>query len=363
MAEESYFWDGTVGDASLAPYDDGELMSVFFRALLNGTGDQGVLRGWLNELECTDGGVDTVTVLTGGALLYGYWHESDANVNVDVNAYRGGSCRIVVRVSWAAQTARIVARALGALTQNPGVTYEIPLWEIAVDAGGNITLTTDERDFCEFSTQMLPGAVGAGAIQADAVTIAKIADQTRWITRGYNQLKADATNPAAQTYGGAYWSGGAYSPYKPYWSFSNGVSDTVWATLEVPADISGATMEVFIWTERQYNFDSSATAMRWEFSSWDAQANAVLVNQTGAVTISYPNLTLPYYTGLIMGLPAIGYYQTHWAYCQRDSLGTFNALAGDIVHIEIYRNGGHGDDTFTGEGALFMVEFAYTADS
>ena len=189
MAEESYFWDGTIGDASLAPYDDGELMGVFFRALLNGTGDQGVLRGWLNELEVTDGGVDTATVLTGGAVIYGYWYETDANVNVNINAYRGGNCLIVVRVSWAAQTARIVARAVGALTQTPGVTYEIPLANVAIDGAGAITLITDTRDYCEFTTLLPDGAIESDAIQTSAVTTAKLIDQDRFISRAGGQFE------------------------------------------------------------------------------------------------------------------------------------------------------------------------------
>lgn len=359
MAEESYFWDGSTGDASLAPYDDGELMGVFFRALLNGTGDQGVLRGWLNELAVSDGGVDTATVATGSAILYGIWHESDANVNVNINAYRGGNCLIVVRASWAAQTARIVARAVGALTQTPGVTYEIPLANVAIDGAGAITLITDTRDFCEFSTEMLSGAVMEDAIQTDAITTAKIADVTRWITRGLNEFKADATNPATLAYAGNTSTGDGWLPYRPYWSFSNAVSDRVWCTLQAPADISSATMEVFLWSERAGSF-SDATDMRWAWSSWDAAAAAVLVNQTNAVTVSYPDLILPVYGAYG---PPIAYYHQHWRYAQRDSLGTITVGAGDIIHFELWRDGAHAADTYTGEGAMFMLEFAYTADS
>jgi len=362
VAEESYFWDGTMGDASLAPYDDGELMGVFFRALLNGTGNQGVLRGWLNELFVTDGGGLSVDVDTGASIVYGIWHESDAVENLALAPNLAQT--VIVRASWAAQTVRLAVTS-AALVKNPGVTYEVPLATLTTGAAAITVGPTDARDFCEFSTQMLPGAVDTTALVDDAVTIAKIEDQVRWMTRGYNQLKADATNPAAMTYGGNASSiAGEWIPYKPYWSFSDGANtDTVWATFEVPADISGATVEVFIWTERQPGFSSAATQMRWAFSSWDAQANAVLANQTGAATVVYPDLTLPYYTGLGVGDPPIGVYQQHWRYAQRDSLGTFNALAGDIVHIEIWRDGAHAGDTFTGEGALFMVEFAYTADS
>jgi hypothetical protein len=338
-------------------------MGVFFRALLNGTGDQGVLRGWLNELEVTDGGVDTADVDTGGAILYGIWHQSDAVENININAYRGGNCLIVVRASWAAQTARIVARAVGALTQTPGVTYEIPLANVAINGAGAITLITDTRDFCEFSTEMLPNAVTEDAIQADAVTTAKVLDVTRWVTRGLYQFKADATNPATISYSGNSITTGAWIPYKTYWSFTDGVSDRVWCTFQVPADIASATVEVFLWSERAPGYTSAATAMRWAWSSWDAGAGAVLVNQTGAATVNYADrIGAALARGPVYGW-VFAYYNQHWRYSQRDSLGTITVNAGDIVHFELWRDGAHAADTFAGEGAMFMVEFAYTADS
>lgn len=197
MAETSYLWNNPgTGDSPALGYGNDSLCQVIFRMLFNGTGDQGVLLGWLNELEVTDGGVDTATVDTGGAFCYGVWYETDAAVDVDINAYRGGNCLIVVRASWAAQTSRIVARAVGALTQTAGVTYEIPLANVAINGAGAITLITDTRDFCEFSTQMQEGAAVADSILDDAVTTAKLIDQTRWISRGLGEFHVDGTNPA-----------------------------------------------------------------------------------------------------------------------------------------------------------------------
>lgn len=346
MTERSRFWDGsTTGDA--VSITDDELMNRVFRALLNGTGDQGVLQGWLNELEVTDGGVDTATVDTGGAIVYGFWYENDAALDVDIAAYRGGNCLIVARASWAAATVRVVARAVGALTQTAGVTYEIPLANVAINGAGAITLVTDTRDYCEFSTEMLDGAVQTDSLVADAVTTAKLENQTRWITRGYGQFEPDATNPAT-----AYAPGSTtYElPFRPMWGFSTGVSDTVWCTFRVPADISSATMDIYFWTISSSGY---AKDVRWEFSSWDAQASAVLVNQTGAATVSYPDAWDP----------TISWLAIQSRYTQRDQIGSITVTAGDIVHMEIFRNGAHGDDTLGGEAYLFMMEAEYTADS
>ena len=93
--------------------------------------------------------------------------------------------------------------------------------------------------------------------------------------------------------------------------------------------------------------------MRWGFSSWDAGAAAVLANQTGQVTINYPECWHP----------TISYQSIGGQYAQRDSLGTITVSAGDIVHMEIYRNGGHVDDDFPYDGNLYLMEAEYTADS
>ena len=267
---------------------------------------------------------------------------------MNIAAYRGGNCLIVARASWAAATIRIVARAVGALTQTAGVTYEIPLANIAIDGAGAITLITDTRDYCEFSTEMLDGAVQTDSLVADAVTPAKLENQTRWLTRGYGQFEPDATNPATATNGAG--STTYLLPYRPAWYFSNGVSDAVWCTFRVPSDISSATMDIYFWTCGALGYEYE---VRWEFSSWDAQASAVLANQTGAATVTYPESWDPVISFLSIGQ----------RYAQRDLIGSITVTAGDIVHMEIFRNGAHADDDYPGEIQLLMMEAEYTADS
>jgi hypothetical protein len=346
MVERSRFWDGSATGDAVSITDD-ELMDRFFRSLLNGTGNQGVLRGWLNELEVTDGGGLNASVDTGGAIVYGGWYENDASATVVLP--NNSTVWVVVRRSWAASTSRLTQVA--ALVQNPTVTYDIPLAQVTTLAGA-ITLIVDSRDYCEFTTEMLDGAVGTDAIQADAVTTAKLENQTRWITRGYGELIADVTNPATLASTGDQGEGEPYNElYRPYWSFTDGVSDAAWATFQVPADISGATMSIYFWTGRPNVNYGYATQMRWEYSLRDAPASGVLGTQTGAATISYPAYKLNY---------------DHWAwrYCQRDLIGTLAGMAaGDIIHLQAFRVGAHAGDTYPYEGALFMVEITYTADS
>jgi len=329
VVERSRFWDPTGGD--FIAISDDELMDRFFRALLNGTGNQGVLPGWWNELEVTDGGGLNASVDTGGAIIYGLGYSSDATETVVLP--NNSTVWVVVRRDWAVPQARLTQ--VGALVQNPTVTYDIPLAQVTTVAGA-ITLITDGRDYCEFSTELQDSSVATGHIQDNAVTTAKLENQVRWVTRGAGQFREDGTNPAT-------WVRTVASNQHPncdLWEFTDGVSDAVWCTFRVPADISSATMTVYLWTR---NVSFSTGDVVWHFDCWDAQPSAVLVNQTGNATVSY-------------AYP--DFRQAH-----RSSLGTINALAGDIFHVQIYRNGAHANDTLAQPAYLYMAEFEYTADS
>lgn len=327
MVELSRFWDPNAGD--FIAISDDELMDRFFRVLLNGTGNQGVLPGWANELEVTDGGALNASVDTGGAIVYGLGYENDAAATVALP--NNATVWVVVRRDWAVPQARLTQVA--ALVQNPTVTYDIPLAQVTTLAGV-ITLITDGRDYCEFSTELQEDSVATDHLQDDAVTTAKLENQTRQVTRGAGELRADQTNPAT------WVKNAGYEPYTDTWEFTDGVADAVWCTFRVPADISSATMEVFVWTRNQSNKTGDVV---WHFDSWDAQPSAVLANQLGNATESY----------------AYPDYEESY----RTSLGTITATAGDIFHVQIYRNGAAGGDTLTNAIYLYMVEFEYTADS
>jgi hypothetical protein len=281
----------------------------------------------------TDGGGLNAAVNTGGAIDYGFFYESDAAVNVACP--NNSTVKVVARCSWAAQTVRLTQVA--ALVQNPGVTYDIPLAEVTTVAGA-ITLITDEREYCEFPTELLPDIVTASAIVDGSVTAAKLENQTRHFELGAGQMEPDATNPATFVYNG----GSPYHPYQSSWQFSDAVTDTVWVTFRVPADFSGTDLDLYLWTRKIHL--TTTGDVRWVASSWDAQPSAVLANQSITQDVSYST--------------AADYGTFH-----RDLIGTLTLAAGDIVTVEIYRDGGHANDTLATDIYLVAAEFEYTADS
>ena len=344
MAETSYLWDNPgTGDSPALGYGNALLNQVIFRMIYNGTGDQGVIPGWLNDLEVTDGGVDTATVDTGAAFLYGVWYENDAAVNVNINAYRGGNCLIVVRASWAAQTARIVARAVGALTQTAGVTYEIPLANVAIDGAGAITLITDTRDYCTPSTSLRDFGVKENMIATDAATIAKMLDQDRWFLRGAGAFAPDGTNPATWA---NYNTGGFFYYSRDEWTFTDGVADAIWCTIRVPTDITSANLTIYIWHTGINGVVSGD--VRWLYDIWQAGSGGVAANSSGAVVVTADQLS-----------QSGGYY----CYLRQDTLVAQAVTAGDVLHIQVARDGGHAADTYAGDAILAGLYFYYTADS
>jgi len=339
MAETSYLWDNPgTGDSPAGGYGHDELMSEIFRMLLNGTGNQGVLRGWLNELEVTDGGGLNADIATGGAIVYGTFFESNAaeTIVLQNNTAPLGS-EIVVSCDWATQTARLADTwpAVGP-TQNPGVLYEIPLAHV-ITAGGAITALVDSRDFCEFTTELLDDVVEADHIQADAVTTAKLENQTRNVFRGAGTLEPDATNPAT------WVSRTTVKPYLMAWEFDDTNVDAVWLTFRVPSDYVSGTATLYLWNNGILAAGAGAGNVLWGWDSWDAQPSAALANQAGTLAVDQTGRS-----GATM---------------YRDALTTLTIAAGDIFHIKIYRDGTAGGDTSTTHLLLHGVEIAYTADS
>jgi len=324
MTERSRFWDGsTTGDA--VSVTDNELMDRFFRAILNGTGDQGVLKGWANELAVTGGGGLNVSVATGAAILYGGFYESTAIETVACPD--NSTVHVVVRRDWATPQSRLAQVA--ALVQTPDTTYDIPLAEVTTVAGA-ITLITDERDFCEFTTQLV-GPIEADHIQDDAVTPAKLENQTRYFFRGTGTLEPDATNPAA------FVAQSGYGPRGAIWEFVDAATTRLWCTFRIPEDFVGTDLDVYLWLRAPSDGDVVFVA-----DSWDAQPSAALATQSFTVPITY--------TGLGSGM-------------RRLLHSTFSFTAGDFVHFRLGRTGGVGADTLADSVWLYMIEFVYTADS
>lgn len=158
MAELSRPWDGiATGDAG--PYSD-DLWTDVWKTLLGPTiATEGVFFGQLNDLVLT-GAASPVSIASGRALVDGSWYESTAAVTQVIGTPAGGvNSRIdlvVLRKDWALQTIRIATIAGGEAvnpvpplpTQNDGVTWDLPLWEVRiVHTTGIITIFRDRRVF------------------------------------------------------------------------------------------------------------------------------------------------------------------------------------------------------------------------
>ncbi len=166
MTQTSKFWGGTaIGDAG--PYSYDEYNHPFHILLSDGRADAGVAVKFLNQLVGAVTApapiVPNVTINTGAALVRGIWYYSSAlethsitQITTPGNWER--TDLIVLRANWTTQTVvqAVVEGAtlypLGdpnvspALTQTDGVLWEIPLYEVNITSGEDVTID-DRRRF------------------------------------------------------------------------------------------------------------------------------------------------------------------------------------------------------------------------
>jgi len=156
--ESSEYWSGTtVGDATLAPYDDDEFSDNWALLHTYDRTTQGVINTanptYSSMLACTNPSGTTIRVANGAALVDGKIYKNTANVDFSVTAPGAGTnyYTIVLRKSFAAQTVRLVllgpdAVSFPTVTQNDGTTWEIALWTVSITNASVITIT-DVRVF------------------------------------------------------------------------------------------------------------------------------------------------------------------------------------------------------------------------
>lgn len=156
---------------------------ILYEVLAACLGFEGVAPGYLNELEGSVTGANTVEINTGGALVDGHVYQNGAAEEVNIpNAIGAGNTRIdriVLRCDWSAYTVRLTRIAgtdagspsAPAITQTSGTTYDILLYQALVNTSGDVTLT-DERTWAA-ANKIADGMVDADAIADDAVTPTK----------------------------------------------------------------------------------------------------------------------------------------------------------------------------------------------
>jgi hypothetical protein len=179
MTEKSLLWTtNNTGDGVSSGYTATEFFTLF-RSWCPPTNQGAVFTDVLNELAAS-GSSSPVAINTGQALVYGipYFNSASVNVTISTPATLTRIDRIVLRASWSAQTVRITriagteGGAAPAITQNAGVTWDIPLCQVSITTGGAITLT-DER---EFIGNIQDSSVLTAMLADGAVTTVKIAD-------------------------------------------------------------------------------------------------------------------------------------------------------------------------------------------
>lgn len=165
-------WDSTnVGDGPSSGYTETQT-EEFFRDLF--TGDrytsEGVLAGVGSEL-AVSGTASPLTVASGAAIAYGKYYQNTSNASLTVTSPSVGTTglRVVLRVSWSAQTVRATVvkntdgtSAVPSLTQSAGTTWDIPLATGTITTGGVIALT-DARVPCHFPTALIYARQGGSA--------------------------------------------------------------------------------------------------------------------------------------------------------------------------------------------------------
>lgn len=172
MTEKSYLWTtGSSGDgAATYSREDWQQITQIFASC---HGSEGVAPSFRNALAGTanpgSSSDRTVRIASGGAIVDGKPYDSNANVDVVLDATPSlRRDRIVLRADWTAQTVRIhVIKGMDgsdtapAITQTTQDVYDVTLYQAALTSGGTVTLT-DERVLAQIgaadivSTAMIP---------------------------------------------------------------------------------------------------------------------------------------------------------------------------------------------------------------
>lgn len=333
MAQDSWLWTtGATGDGAAA-YTQAKVI-LWQRQTFIGADNEGVLKDYLNEL-VTTGATSPVATNTGGAYVHGFPYNNSASVDTAISTPSSNTRidRLVLRANWSAQTVRITRIAGTEGTGNPpsivqidGTTWDIPLYQVSITTGGNITLT-DEREFLHPNI-----GVNTDMLDADAVTPAKILNRTRKFfvpaVTGYNITDSTTISLERVTPPGDF--GGLSLPDTKYVE--------CFGHFFVPEDfVSGMTAVAVIIPGGTGNFYGANTAQY-------GACNAVYNTHTNAPANATEGVT-----------------QNHNE-CVR-SLSIASAAIGDIVALTLLRRAENAQDTIDAAVSFFGWIVEYTADS
>lgn len=319
MTQKSFFWNGaSIGDADtwtpgrgyhMANEDyESPWVDLMMRALLNGTGNRGVLLGWANELAVT-GAASPIQVDTGSAIIYGLFYDNDAAMNVAVDTPTDATRvdRLVIRRDWAAQTARVTllegiegTGAAPAMTQSPAPTgsgiYDIPLATVSITTGGVITLT-DEREFCEFTTVPEDDSLATAHLVNEGADWESRETRTKTFMLGAGDLQPistpngyfdyTSTHTALQSTSAATW--GAAAASFEGWQCAGAVTRYLLAAFKMPADyVPNTSITMYTW----WIDDCGAALTLYIRMAYQIMASGEDVTYSATYSNTYINTTL-----------------------------------------------------------------------
>jgi hypothetical protein len=314
----------------------------FFRCILNGTGDRGVVPNWRNELAVTAGS-GSVSIATGAAVVYGMFYDSDSALSFGIPVPSTDNSRydrIVVRRIWADQTVRVVRvsgtaafiPSIPALTQTVDIQWEIPLATVLIDDEANITLT-DDREWITMPTAWPANIVDTGMYEEGAVTAAKIPDRTRYELKGAGQIEPNSANPCVWTVGGSY----------DYWQFADAAFNRGWVYFMSPTGVTSSQVDIYVWSVPTVNGAGAGVEnCQWDYSVYYGDSGGALTNAAASVNVDQQarvNTTV-YRDQLINNLPA---------------------GEGQIIALRLSRDGAA--DSYNSAMALLGIEMSWTADA
>lgn len=197
MTEISRYWEGLItGDATAAPYTAAVFQELWGK-LFASADNQGVLDGFLDELEVTGAGLG-VSVAAGGGLVAGVFYESTEIENIAISSPSSDPRidRIVARKTPSSNEVRIVqivgteaaSPSAPSITQVLGGIWDIPLAQVLITVAGAITIT-DERELVQTPLSHFGSIEKIEAIDSDDIAAGVFSFES--IPQRFKHLKID----------------------------------------------------------------------------------------------------------------------------------------------------------------------------
>jgi len=141
-----------------------------------------------DRLGCTTPGANQITMAAGAAFVDGGFYINDADLALAPVSAGPGAIRhdsVVIRGSWGVGAEQYTARgyvkqgdhlAPPALVQVRNTTWEVRVCSYQIDEHGAVTNIVDEREYCQYPTEVVTEMLIDGVLSADAAGRAKMAD-------------------------------------------------------------------------------------------------------------------------------------------------------------------------------------------